>query len=176
EAGARREEYSFHAPGASFRVTEGGLRIEQQQVQSFIDLPSGGDGFAAEHEAFLDAVASAVPPRHAISTLAPSLFLAELIEAAHDGPVRLPTTLPKARRRARGHTVLVSNPARLCGALDGMPPDWRLVAIEELERCPELRPDITAAVLGQGAAPLHDQILDKLPNLQIVGIAGLSLR
>ncbi|MES2326058.1 MAG: NAD(P)-dependent oxidoreductase [Pseudomonadota bacterium] len=176
EAGTRREEYSFHVPGESFRVSDGGLIIERQGAQSFIDLPQGGDGFAAEHEAFLHSVATAASPRHAISKLAPSLFLAELIEAAHHGAVRLPTKISPARRPVRTHSVLVSNPARLRGALNAIPPDWRLVSIDEVQRSSEPYPDITAALLGQGAAPLDDHILDKLPNLQIVAVAGLSLR
>jgi phosphoglycerate dehydrogenase-like enzyme/predicted dehydrogenase len=175
EAGARREEYVFHAPGESWRVEDVGLTIERGGVSTFVDLPAAGDGFAAEHEAFLDAIGTGVPPRHAIAALAPSLFLAELIEAGHHGPVRLPSKR-MAAAAPRTHAVLIANADRLRTALGAVPENWRLISIEELEKSDEVRPDITAAILGPGAAPISAPTLDKLPNLAIVGVAALSLQ
>jgi phosphoglycerate dehydrogenase-like enzyme len=51
-----------------------------------------------------------------------------------------------------------------------------LISIEELNRSDEARPDITAAILGQGGEPLSAELLDKLPSLGIVGVAALSLQ
>jgi phosphoglycerate dehydrogenase-like enzyme len=49
------------------------------------------------------------------------------------------------------------------------------VSPAELARSTEPRPDITAAILGGGAAPLDEAMLDRLPNLALVGVIGLSL-
>jgi len=175
EAGARREEYVFHAPGESWRVGDAGPTIERKGAQTFVELPAAGDGFAAEHEAFLHAIETGVPPPHAIAALAPSLFLAELIEAGHHGPVRLPAKVAAAGP-SKTHNILVANAERLRSSLAAMPTNWRLISIEELNRSDEARPDITAAILGQGAEPLGADLLDKLPNLSVVGVAALSLR
>lgn len=174
EAGARREEYVFHSPGESCRVTDAGLTIERGGARRFFELPAAADGFAAEHEAFLDAIATDVSPRHAISALAPSLFLAELIEAGHHGPVRLPTK-PMTITPSGIHNVLVVGADRLRNALGEMPANWRLVSFEELDSVPESRPDISAAIVAPAAEPLTAGVLDKLPNLSVIGVAGLSL-
>jgi phosphoglycerate dehydrogenase-like enzyme/predicted dehydrogenase len=157
-AGERREEYAFHGVGETHRVAETGLAHES---------------FAAEHDAFLDAVRSGTAPPHALAALAPSLLLAELIESGHNGAVRLPVESPKpAARSAREQTVLVVEPASLLAPLARHMPDARLVSPDDV-RSP--RADVTAAVLGRGSAPLTADILDRLPNLAVVGIAGLSL-
>lgn len=175
EAGARREEYVFHAPGESWRVDDRGLTIERDGRQSFAGHPTTGDGFWAEHEAFLKAVETGVSPLHSIASLAPSLFLAELIEAKHHGPVRLPRKgVPQAPPPT--HRVLLVNPDRLRSALGDMPSNWRLVPIDEIDRSSEPRPDVGAAILAPGAAPISAELLDKLPNLAIVGVAALSLQ
>jgi len=178
EAGTRCEAYAFHAPGQSWRLADEGLTVDRNGRQSVLGCSPVGDGFAAEHEAFLAAVATGIVPVHAIAELAPSLFLAELIEAGHRGPVRLPSTVATATtaRSRSTHTVLVGNAERLRGALGAVPAHWRLVSIEELGRSSELRPDVTAAILGPGAAPLSPEMLDKLPNLRVVGIVALSLQ
>lgn len=176
EAGARREEYAFHAPGESWRVTDAGLILERGGRRNLIDMPRAGDGFAAEHEAFLDAIASDVPPRHAIAALAPSLFVAELVEAGHHGPVCPPAVREIALQRPAAHAVLVANSERLRPALRHIPSNWRLVSLEEIERSPESRQDIAAAILAQGSAPLTAETLCKVPNLRVVGIVGLSLK
>lgn len=175
EAGARREEYVFHAPGEAWRVGETGLTFERDGAQTFVGLAAAGDGFAAEHEAFLNSIKTGVPPRHSIAALAPSLFLAELIESGHHGPVRLPAKIaapapPKARK------ILVANTRRLRSSLSAMPSNWRLISIEELQRSPSSGADIRAAILGQGAEPLSADLLDKLPNLSLVGVVALSVQ
>jgi len=176
EAGARREEYAFHAPGESWRVDHAGVTLERGGVAKLVQPPLLADGFAAEHEAFLDALATGVPPRHAIAAIAPSLFLAELIEAGHHGPVRLPAARETRTQRSLAHTVLVASSERLRPALRDIPSNWRLVSLEEVERSPESRSDITAAVLGPGSAALSGETLKKLPNLRVVGCCGLSLK
>jgi phosphoglycerate dehydrogenase-like enzyme/predicted dehydrogenase len=175
EAGARREEYAFHAPGESWRVNGRGLTIDRGGARFFVDLPTRGDGFAAEHEAFLDAIATGISPQHAISVLAPSLFVAELIEAGHHGPVRLPSERTVVAALPT-HKVMVANPERLRSAFGDMPSHWRLISVDEVERSAERRPEIDAAILAPGAAPPSEDLLDKLPNLSVIGIAALSLQ
>jgi phosphoglycerate dehydrogenase-like enzyme/predicted dehydrogenase len=174
EAGARREEYSFHAPDESWRVTREGLEVDCRGKHSFVELPLDGDGFAAEHEAFLSAVATGVEPPHALAALAPSLFLAELIESGHHGPVRLPAR--QAPRSSSRTTVLLVNSERQRGSLASMPSNWDLVSLDEVDRAEAARPDVRAAILPPGSAPLTVRILEKLPNLAVVGVIGLSLR
>jgi phosphoglycerate dehydrogenase-like enzyme/predicted dehydrogenase len=164
EAGVRREEYSFHAPGQSWKLTEDELEIE--------------DSFAAEHDAFLSAVTGGRPAAHAISELAPSLFLAELIEAGHCGPVpnilkSSATVAPPTKLRG---TLLLVGAERLRPALDLLPSGISAIAVSELERSSDTRPDVIAALVAPGAAPLCDALLDRLPNLVIVGVVGLSLQ
>jgi phosphoglycerate dehydrogenase-like enzyme/predicted dehydrogenase len=175
EAGARREEYAFHAPGESWRVTDAGLNIERDGTTILVDRPRAPESFVAEHGAFLDAVAKGVPPRHSLAALAPSLFLAELIEAGHHGPVRLPPSRTAAVPASRDHGVLVAHSERLRTMLGEMPSNWQLVSLEEIEGSPAPRHDISAAILGPGGPPLADSTLDKLPNLVVAGVAGLSL-
>jgi phosphoglycerate dehydrogenase-like enzyme len=73
------------------------------------------------------------------------------------------------------HNVLVVGADRLRGAFGDVPVNWRLVSSEELGRSSAPRPDIKAAILGPGAAPLGDNMLARLPSLGVVGVAGLSL-
>ena|SRR5579859_5027638 len=157
QAGARQESYAFHAPGLSRSL------IEEE-------IPAR-DSFVAEHQAFLDAVRSGEPPRHALSVLAPSLFLAELIEDGFCGKVALPSTEAPAPRPMPGRTILVCEPARWQPALANLS-NYRLVSPEAVR---ETRPDIVAALLGRGAPPLPPEILARLPNLRVVGIQGLSM-
>jgi phosphoglycerate dehydrogenase-like enzyme/predicted dehydrogenase len=157
-AGERREEYVFHGIGETHRVVETGLAAES---------------FAAEHDAFLDAVRGGGEPRHALAALAPSLFLMELIEKGHNGAVQLPVEMPEpAPRIRREQTILVAEPAGLLAPLARHLPNARLVSLDDVS---EARGDVTAAILGRGSRPLTDEILDRLPNLAVVGIAGQSL-
>jgi phosphoglycerate dehydrogenase-like enzyme/predicted dehydrogenase len=174
-AGERREDYSFHAPGESWRVTEAGL-IGRRDGGPLMELGLSpvGDGFAAEHDAFLAAVAGGPPPPNTIAALAPSLFLAELIEAGHHGPVRLPERRTTVRLTAR-HTVLLVGADRLRATLGAMPAAWRLISPADLDRSVTPHADVVAAILGQGAEPLSEAMLDRLPNLAVVGAVGLSL-
>lgn len=175
EAGERREEYVFHAPGKSWQVEDQGLFTERNGVRTGLGFSPAGDGFAAEHTAFLDAISSGIAPRHAISALAPSLFLAELIEAGHQGPVRLPVIKSTPAPPQRVPTVLLVSPERQRGNLGSMPSHWRLVSAEEFDRSSQARPEINAAIIASGAAPISAEMLDRLPNLAVVGIIGLSV-
>lgn len=176
EAGVRREEYVFHAPDEGWRVTDQGLAIERGGKATFVELPIAGDGFVAEHEAFLAAVASGVAPPHAIAALAPSLFLAELIEAGHNGAVRLPPSNGPQAAPCDRPTVLLLNAGRQREALAEMPSHWQLVSLDELDRSPATRPDVTAAILAPGPQLLTAEILGRLPNLAVAGVIGLSVR
>ncbi|HEX3756679.1 MAG TPA: NAD(P)-dependent oxidoreductase, partial [Rhizomicrobium sp.] len=174
-AGTRREEYAFHAPGVSYSVTSDGLTINRRGRMSKIAAPIISDGFEAEHLAFLKSVREGIEPPHAISALAPSLFLAERIEANFQGTLRLPyICVPPGRAPAKG-AVLVMDAESLSSPLARLLPRYRLVSLADIRDKPGPFPDVKAAVLGRGAPPLDDDILNKLPCLGAVGIAGLSL-
>jgi phosphoglycerate dehydrogenase-like enzyme/predicted dehydrogenase len=177
-AGARREEYAFHAPGKTCTVTGTHLIIEENGAQSTTAIDSVGDGIGAEHDAFLHAIRDGAQPQHSLDSIAPSLFLAELIEAGFSGRVELPTerlrnVAPPPRLAAK--TILVTNSTGLQTALARWLPRARLVNIEEVLRSEVDRSEITAAILGHGSAPLSAQVLDKLPRLAVVGVVALSL-
>ena len=174
-AGSRREEYVFHAPGETCRVGAGGLSIEKGGHISTIGSPTISDGFAAEHEAFLVAIRGGGEPRHAIAALAPSLFLAEQIENGFSGELVLPHARPLVRRISTRDVILVTGPAPLHAALARKLGDYRLIGLSEVRDAPGPCTDVRAALIGRGAPPLPEDILDKLPNLGAVGVMGLSV-
>lgn len=173
EAGARREGYAFHAGGETYRIGDAGLSIERDGTRDLLALPTLGDGFHAEHVAFLDAIASGETPAHSLATIAPSLFLAELIESGFQGKVPLPDA-GKSKAKTSLEPWLVARPARLQQAL-ATAPRCAPVALDHVRQSPDPRPDIRAAILGPGSPPLAPDVLAKLPNLAVVGVVGLSL-
>jgi phosphoglycerate dehydrogenase-like enzyme/predicted dehydrogenase len=175
-AGSRLEEYVFHRPGETCRVTAEGLITEKGGRTERRALPMQGDGVAAEHEAFLAAIRGGAVPLHDLGALAPSLYLAELIEAGYSGRCHLPAAEALAPPApAAASSLLVVNPLGLQAALTQALPGARLVSLAQLEEEPGLRPDIHAALVGRGAAPLTAATLAKLPNLSVVGIVALSV-
>jgi phosphoglycerate dehydrogenase-like enzyme/predicted dehydrogenase len=176
-AGARREEYAFHSPGETCRIDENGITIERMNKSTRHLLPSIGDGFTAEHEAFLQSIRTGSAPVHSIASVAPSLFLAELIEAGFSGPVILPRTVPLAgaeRGAMTAEAILVTHPAELQSGLATLLRKYRLVSLEDM-RSMDVRPDVVAAILGRGSTPLTRDVLDKLPKLRVVGVVALSV-
>src|ERR1700722_10778075 len=177
-AGSRREEYVFHAPDETCSVTATGLAIERKgHSATTIALPMQGDGYAAEHDAFLQAIRSGAEPPHSLAAIAPSLFLAELIENGFSGRVQLPQTQLRAvplRRALEGRSILVVPSSELQTPLASLLSQYRLVTVEDVRSGGE-RPDIVAAILGRGSSALPADILDKLPHLAVVGIVALSL-
>ena len=178
QAGARRETYAFHAPGLSCTAGDEGLRIQGSGQESVLALPAIGDGVAAEHAAFLDAIAEGAEPRHSLAALAPSLRLAELIEQGFSGRIEWPrrrtTPAAAAPRTSRAGAMLIVNAAGLASALAASPAHLPLVSLDEVARSPQPRPDLVAALIGTGPETLADEVLDRLPNLQVAGLAGLS--
>jgi len=177
-AGSRREEYVFHGLGETCTVDGSGLTVQKNGTVEKTALPSIGDGFTAEHEAFLQAIRDGKEPAHSIGAIAPSLYLAELIEQGHNGPVRLPEAIPpRSARPSAGTTqsILVAPSAELQRGLARLLPEYGLVSLDAVREKSCERHDIVAAILGRGAAPLTSDILDKLPRLRIVGIMALSL-
>lgn len=178
-AGSRREEYVFHAPDETCSVTAAGLTIERKgQAVITVPLPMQGDGFAAEHDAFLQAIRSGAEPPHSLAAIAPSLFLAELIESGFSGRVQLPQTEPRAvppRRALAGKSILVVQCAELQTVLADLLPHYRLVTLEDVRESAAGRPDVVAAILGRGSSALPADILARLPHLAVVGVVGLSL-
>ncbi len=176
EAGSRREQYVFHAPGETCTVTEPGVRIESGGKRLHMPLPMQGDGIEAEHSAFVQAIRTGAQPSHSIEAIAPSLYLAELIEAGHCGPLPL-ATVPAPIRQARkpGTTILVVKPAELQLALARSLPQCRFISLEDIQAAAGPLPDVAAAILGRGADPLPPEVLAKLPMLAVIGIDGLSI-
>jgi phosphoglycerate dehydrogenase-like enzyme/predicted dehydrogenase len=178
-AGSRREEYVFHAPDETCSVTGTGLTIETKgQSATTIPLPLQGDGYAAEHDAFFQAIRSGAEPPHSLAAIAPSLFLAELIESGFNGRVQLPQTQLRAappRRALEGKSILAVPSSELQTPLASLLSQYRLVTLEDVRESATERPDIVAAILGRGSSALSADILDKLPHLAVVGIVALSL-
>jgi phosphoglycerate dehydrogenase-like enzyme/predicted dehydrogenase len=182
-AGARREEYVFHGFGETCRLTDTALIFEKDGKVEAHPLPAADASFKAEHEAFLQAIRSGEPPPHSLAALAPSLFLAELIEGGFSGPVRLPQAdlprveLPRAvpLPRPAGESILIAQTSGLLPVVARLLPHYRLVSIDDVRQSAGPRPDIVAAILGRGSSALPADILAKLPQLAVVGIAALSL-
>jgi phosphoglycerate dehydrogenase-like enzyme/predicted dehydrogenase len=177
-AGSRREEYVFHGLGETCSVTERGITIEKNNTVIRTALPWSGDGIAAEHASFLHAIRDGAEPPHSISAIAPSLFLAELIEAGFDGRVPLPPAERPRRSSVRASpikSILVEHSAELQPALACLLPHFRFVSSDDVLGSAHCRLDISAAILGRGAPPLSPDLLAKLPRLAIVGVMGLSL-
>jgi phosphoglycerate dehydrogenase-like enzyme/predicted dehydrogenase len=176
-AGSRREEYVFHGLGESFSVDGTGLTIEKGNAVSKTQMPAIGDGFQAEHEAFLLAMRCGTQPLHSIEAIAPTLFLAELIEAGFSGRVQLPS--PPAGiaevQELPANSILVAPSSELQPGLAQLLPRYRLVSVEDIRECAIDRPDIVGAILGRGSLPLAPEILDRLPRLRVVGVMALSL-
>ena len=177
-AGERREAYAFHAPGETCRIDDDGLRIAAGGDPSFIPLPALGDGFEAEHAAFLDAIEQAAEPIHGLAALAPALRLAELIEAGFSGRIDWPArpaarVVPLPRRTAEG-SMLVVNGAGLKTAVAAGQPRRPLVALEDVLQSARAHPEIVAALLTSGPLALTAEVLDRTPNLRVVGLVGLS--
>lgn len=177
-AGSRREEYVFHGQGESYRVDGDGLTTERNGTSTKVSLPSIGDGFAAEHAAFVQAIRTGVEPLHSLAAIAPSLFLAELIEAGFSGRVELPEVVASARPvlpSPAEKSILVVHSVELQQGLAHLLPQYALVSLEDVRDSAVQRPDVVAAILGRGSAPLARDVLDKLPRLSVVGIMALSL-
>jgi phosphoglycerate dehydrogenase-like enzyme/predicted dehydrogenase len=178
-AGSRREEYVFHAPDETCSVTGTGLTVEKSgRSVTALALPLQGDGYAAEHDSFIEAIRGGTDPPHSLAAIAPSLFLAELIESGFSGPVQLPRTERPAaapRRAPSGKSILIVQSAELQGPLASLLAHYRFVSLEDVRDAAAERPDIVAAILGRGSPALPADILNKLPRLAVVGIVGLSL-
>lgn len=178
-AGARREEYVFHAPDETCTVTGAGLTVEKRgQPATTTALVMEGDGIAAEHDSFLEAIRSGREPPHSLAAIAPSLLVAELIENGFSGPVQLPQPLPRAQKprpTLSGKSILVEQAAELYSPLASLLPQYRIVSLEDVRGSPAERSDVVAAILGRGSSALPADVLAKLPSLAVVGIVALSL-
>jgi phosphoglycerate dehydrogenase-like enzyme/predicted dehydrogenase len=186
-AGSRKEEYVLHNIERTCTASATRLLLETPNGARETIFGTDEQGFEAEHLAFLDAIEMGAEAPHAISALAPSLFLAELIEQGFSGPVDLPVAFgvdvkhqvkaSRSREASDGEaSVLVVNSPTLQTVLPMLAEQHRIVSPEEVCSSPDPRPDIRAAIIGRGGRPLDRDLLAKLPRLEIVGIAGLSLR
>jgi len=175
-AGGRREEYVLHGIAETCSITETALSVEKDGVVTRTPFESLGDGVAAEHEAFIQGIRSGVPPVHSICAIAPSLFLAELIESGFSGRVDIPAPEhATASRPPIDASILIVNCAAHQTAVAHLLPKYQLVSLEHVDASAEQRPDIKAAILGRGSPRLSSGILAKLPQLSVVGLIGLSL-
>ena len=176
ESGSRREEYVFHAPGETCTVTAEGLRVETGGTSLLQPLPMLGDGIEAEHVAFVEALRTGAPPCHSIEAIAPSLYLAERIEAGHCGALAAPRVPLRMRQAAPpGKSILVVNPDGLQPALAQHLSQFRFIGLNDVQNSPQPLADVVAVLLGRGAAAFPMQVLPKLPALAVVGIVGLSV-
>jgi phosphoglycerate dehydrogenase-like enzyme/predicted dehydrogenase len=179
DAGCRLEEYVFHGPDETCRVTETGLTITKRGCpQTTTAFPMINDGIAAEHDSFLQALHGGAEPPHSLAAIAPSLFLVELIESGYSGHVQLPK--PEFREVPRpplpvGNSILVVPSAELLAPLASLTQQFRLVTLQDVRQSASERPDIVAAILGRGSSALPADVLAKLPQLRVVGVAALSL-
>jgi phosphoglycerate dehydrogenase-like enzyme/predicted dehydrogenase len=175
-AGARREDYVFHGVAETYTIEEDSLTIEKDGISTRTPIASLGDGVAAEHEAFLQGIHSGAAPLHSIREIAPSIFLAELIENGFQGRVEIPkgnhASAPQGFTR---ESILVANCTAHQVALAPLLPNFSLVALEHVRQSPGPRPDIQAAIVGGGPPYLDPGIFAKVPNLRVIGIIGLSL-
>jgi predicted dehydrogenase len=157
-AGSRREEYVFHAPDETCSVTGTGLTIERSgHAVTTLALALLGEGYAAEHDSFLQAIRSGNEPPHSLAAIAPSLFLAELIENGFSGRVQLPQTQLRAARQPRalaGKSILVVQSSELQTPLASLLAQYRLVSAQDVRESAAERPDIVAAILGRGSSAL----------------------
>ncbi|WP_049974385.1 NAD(P)-dependent oxidoreductase [Azospirillum sp. B4] len=169
-AGSRREEYAFHAAGESCTVTESGLTVQTDGQSVSTTLPGGDTSFALEHDAFLDAIRTGREAPHSLAALAPSLHLCALIERGHIGPVPSPSAVAPTASAPPGRAILVVG--QWGAALAPLLADYRLTTPDEVTGA---RPDVVAALLGRGATALAPEVLNRLPGLRVVGIAGLSV-
>lgn len=176
-AGGRREEYIFHAPGETCHVRETDLVLEKNGAITKTRFRLYNDGLHAEHESFLAAIRGESVPEHSLESLAPSLFLTERIEEGFTGPVQLPSPIrplaivPAAKRQA----ILLIDGARLQTQVARLTADYCLLSLDDVRRSATPRDDVVAALLGRNATMLPEDILPTLPNLALVGFAGLSL-
>ncbi len=177
-AGSRRESYVFHAPGETYAVSDDAVTITGPSGHVRLSLPMIDDGFDAEHEAFLDAIHDGIEPRHSLAAIAPSLFVAELIESGFSGDVRIPsgdeTTGPRAGV-APGRRILVAPSPELTPHLARPSSGYTWVTPQDVCQAAGPMPDVQGAVLGRGSTPLTPEVLERLPGLRVVGIAALSL-
>jgi phosphoglycerate dehydrogenase-like enzyme/predicted dehydrogenase len=176
-AGSRREEYSFHGLGETCRIDDHGISLEKNNTVTKQAFTAIGDGIVAEHRQFLASVHSGKEPLHGIGKIAPSMYLAELIESGFTGRVELPPRVDfktSARENPR-KTILVVPSPELNSGLAQIAHKYGFASLEDIRGAPGPRPDIVAAILGRGSRPLPPDVLDKLPGLVIVGVMALSL-
>jgi phosphoglycerate dehydrogenase-like enzyme/predicted dehydrogenase len=176
-AGSRREEYVFQGPGETVSIDAAGLTVERHGTVEKTPFEAIGDGFAAEHKAFLQAIRGTADPIHSIASIAPSLYLAELIESGYSGRVRLPQP-GSAKEIIRGvsrKSIVVSPSVELQLGLAQLLPSYQLLTVADVLLSDGPRIDVVAAILGRGSQALSEDVLDKLPQLTVVGIMALSL-
>ncbi|HEX4375650.1 MAG TPA: NAD(P)-dependent oxidoreductase [Steroidobacteraceae bacterium] len=177
-AGSRRESYVFHAPGQTYAVSDDALTITGPSRRERLPMPMIDDGFDAEHGAFLDAIGDGGEPRHALAAIAPSLFVAELIESGFTGAVHIPSSEVSTAPRsdgARQRRILIAPSVELQPYLGRPSREFAWVTPQDVVQAAGPLTDVHAAVLGRGSAPLTPAVLERLPALRVVGIAALSL-
>ena len=180
-AGSRREEYVFHGLGETCIVdgirSHGGEVRNDSKRQSCHRSATASLPASTKHSCRRSATAR--EPPHSIAAIAPSLFLAELMEGGHSGQVRLPEAKPvKSARHPVSPTqsILVAPSAELQRGLARLLRDYGLVSLDTVREASMRNATILwRRFWGRGAAPLPSDILDKLPRLRIVGIMALSL-
>ena len=145
-AGARREEYNFHGLGETYRATSTRLTVEKNGTIAHTEFCDDGNGVMAEHEAFLDAIRTGKSAAHSLDAIAPSLYLAELIESGFSGHVSLPPPELVSPPIVRARTILVDRPEALQNALARLMPTFRYITPDDVHESVDSRSDVEAAI------------------------------
>ncbi len=185
-AGARMERYVFHGHDTSYEVdltsepkytkSKGGVSntVTEDHTVKF-------RGFDGEHDEFANAIISGDNPRHSFKECLGTVYLTELIEKGFSGEV--PPLSPgekieeSPQKQQNQSAILVLNSEGLKQHLPKLKESFQVVFPEDLEKYSDSqRSEIKAMITGPGGVPITADLIDQLPNLEIAGIIGASLK
>lgn len=190
-AGSRAEKYTIHAPGISYTCTESAMEVHgvSGNVQTAYKDPLISRGFYGEHREFIDAIATGKAPRHSVREALVIMRIVECIEKGIHGKIDVDQTasveevkagsvLPQRAMQAakKSGFVLVLNPTLYATVLPDIAAERRIVSASEFPGLSEEEKREIVAVLTGGGVALSDEMLEELPQLAVVGIAGASVR
>jgi phosphoglycerate dehydrogenase-like enzyme/predicted dehydrogenase len=180
-AGARVERYVFHGYDTTRTVDSAELAVSKSGKSEDVSFDEELlRGFTQEHEAFAEAINSNSTPVNAMNKCMHTVQITELIESGFSGRVpELDTSeyLPSEKVPEGKSSILVLNVDKIKHLLPRIQKHFNLVFREDLEvEDKNLLNSVNAVITGPGGGPVSDDILEKLPQLQVVGIAGASVK
>lgn len=204
-AGSRMERYTLHGYGASYSATETELKVFTQdgREESFAYAEQRTSrGFYAEHKEFFEAIRGEKTARHSMENALPLLALIDLMEKGYCGKIDwealigrkeevenyAPTNANRVaiqhagvfvsvQEKSKDAAILVLNPTALKGTLAQIADKHRLVSYEDLTSLsPAEKGKIRAIITGPGGGPVTVEMLEMLPDLQVVGVIGASVK